>query len=141
MEENFCLRFSQVAELIFDHLTCQDIVKCMEVSRDWNIFLTSPPRILLIRKIHKRVEKSYKIYSSSNRGWGWVKEIGMQCVKEKKIVNIVAKHLKMVHNNIKIFFPMTVIKYLVLVMWKPHSHPHFSYLWVNYFDLPYSHCT
>jgi hypothetical protein len=68
MEENFCLRFSKVAELIFDNLTCQYLVKCMEVNRDWNIFLTSPPRILLIRKIQKRVEKSYKIYSSSNKG-------------------------------------------------------------------------
>ena len=57
--QNFCVTFPNLADSIFDNLDNFSIVKCREVSRDWNGFLEAP-KFLLIRKIRKTVETRRK---------------------------------------------------------------------------------
>ena len=57
--EDLCLRFPSVAELIFDELDNQSLVKCKEVSGVWRIFLKAP-KFLIMRKIQKMVETRRK---------------------------------------------------------------------------------
>ena len=41
MNENFCLRFPELAESIFDSLDNKSLIRCKEVDRTWNNFLTA----------------------------------------------------------------------------------------------------
>ena len=56
---NFCLRFPQLAESIFDSVDNLSLVRCREIDRNWNNFLTAP-KFLLIRKIFKKFENHHK---------------------------------------------------------------------------------
>ena len=56
--KDFCLRFPEIAESIFDDLGNQNLVKCKEVCRAWSIFLKSP-KFLLMRKIEKTVKSRH----------------------------------------------------------------------------------
>ena len=58
--QNFCLRFPNLAEAIFDNLENQSLVRCKEVTRDWNDFFRGPPKLILSRKILKIVETRRK---------------------------------------------------------------------------------
>ena len=59
MNENFCLRFPELTESIFDSLDSQSLIRCKEVNRPWNNFLTAP-KFLLIRKIFKKFENHHR---------------------------------------------------------------------------------
>ena len=58
--QNFCLRFPNLAEGIFENLENQSLVRCKEVTRDWNDFFRGPPKLILSRKIQKIVETRRK---------------------------------------------------------------------------------
>ena len=68
MNENFCLRFPELAESIFDSLDSQSLIRCKEVDRTWNNFLTAP-KFLLIRKIFKKFENHHKRSWKSTEIW------------------------------------------------------------------------
>ena len=53
--EDLCLKFSHIADSIFDSLDNQSLVQCKLVSRVWENFLASP-KFMLMRKIQKTVE-------------------------------------------------------------------------------------
>ena len=59
MNKNFCSRFPELAETIFDSLDSQSLIRCKEVNRAWNNFLTAP-KFLLTRKIFKKFENHHK---------------------------------------------------------------------------------
>ena len=60
--KDFCLRFPEIAESIFDNLGNQNLVKCKEVCRAWSIFLKFP-KFLLMRKIEKTVKSRHEFGS------------------------------------------------------------------------------
>jgi ankyrin repeat protein len=53
--KDFCLRFPEIAESIFDNLGNENLVNCKEVCRAWSTFLRSP-KFLLMRKIEKTIK-------------------------------------------------------------------------------------
>ena len=68
MNENFCLRFPELAESIFDSLDNKSLIRCKEVDRNWNNFLTAP-KFLLVRKIFKKFENHHKKSWKSTEIW------------------------------------------------------------------------
>ena len=57
-DKDFCLRFPEIAESVFDNLGNQNLVNCKEVCRAWSMFLKSP-KFLLMRKIEKTIKSRH----------------------------------------------------------------------------------
>ena len=57
--KDFCWRFPEIAETIFDNLGNQNLVKYKEVCRAWSNFLKFP-KFLLMRKIEKTIKSRHE---------------------------------------------------------------------------------
>ena len=59
MDKDFSLRFPLLAESIFDCLDNQSLVKCKEISKEWNDFLRIS-KFLLVRKIQETMKSHHQ---------------------------------------------------------------------------------
>ena len=79
MDNNFILRFPEIVDTIFTILDTENILKCQEVNREWNRFL-STSKFLFLRKIRKKLENNHQKFTGSWKNVG--KNISTQSVSE-----------------------------------------------------------